>query len=80
MSGRAPVVRVHKACYYSLLPISARHLRPRILLGVARALLHQRGRLLTSGIKGANAALAAEIAHIGEQAFEMVRVALRAVR
>ena len=74
------MVRVHKACYYSLLPISARHLRPRVILGVTRALLRQRGRLLSSGIKGANAALAAEIAHVGEQAFEMVRVVLRTVR
>ena len=74
------MVRVHKACYYSILPIGARHLRPRVILGVTRALLRQRGRLLTSGIKGANAALAAEIVHIGEQAFEMVRVALRTVR
>ena len=74
------MVRVHKTCYYSIFPIGARHLRPRVILGVTRALLRQRGRLLSSGIKGANAALAAEIMHIGEQAFEMVRVALRAVR
>ena len=74
------MVGVHKTCYYSIFPISARHLRPRVILGVTRALLRQRGRVLSSGIKGANAALAAEIAHIGEQAFEMVRVVLRTVR
>ena len=79
MSRRTPVVRVHKACYYSLLPISARHLSPRILLGVARNLLRRRGRLLTFGIQGANAALTAKMAHVGEQAFEMIRVTLRAV-